>query len=374
MSKRTELKVSRRRLMKGAGAIAGFSALNFLVPRASWGQDALTGELFVSFWSGFSGDVMREEVAEPFERETGVRVHVGSTSNAAELMTRIRIGAMQGGDEVIDVFLNEYPTAYTAAKEGWVEPLRLENIPSFAQVLRPLNKMYSPVPWEPNDEVHGAPAQMVSRGIAYNEERIDRDLDSLDELWNPEIGERIAIFNNTSWMVGNGAFKTGQDPNAIGDLNALWNALSEQRGVVGRYFNNLVEGQEVLRNDSAWIAPLNAGRMLDLRRQGVPLRYYKPREGWMLNADVLQIGKGSRNRFAAEKFIEFFYRPDIVTRVSERNFFPVASANVQPTEQILALPDYDPTGELKGVRFYDPPYWDANTSQWAEKVREIIAG
>src|SRR5437870_5056704 len=81
-NKRDGSGISRRTLMQGASALAGFSALNFLAPRASLGQDSMTRELVASFWSGFSGDVMREEVAKPFERETGVRVHVGSTSNA----------------------------------------------------------------------------------------------------------------------------------------------------------------------------------------------------------------------------------------------------------------------------------------------------
>jgi spermidine/putrescine transport system substrate-binding protein len=117
----------------------------------------------------------------------------------------------------------------------------------------------------------------------------------------------------------------------------------------------------------------NGGRVLDLRSQGLQLEYYKPREGWMLNADVLQIGKGSRNRFTAEKFIDFFYRPEIVTRASEVMNFPIASRNVQATQTVRSLPDYDPSGELAGARFYDPTYWDTNTSRWTERVREIIA-
>jgi spermidine/putrescine transport system substrate-binding protein len=333
----------------------------------------MTSELIISTWSGFFADAVRQSLVEPFQREFNVRVRVGVTGNASELMTRIRAGATGGGGDVVDLFWNEYPTAYTATRQGWVEPLRVENIPNYASVLPIFNKQQRPVPWDPGDGIHAAPAQMVSRGIAYDPAHINRRLETLAELWNGDIGQRIAIFNNTSWMVGNAAFRTGQDPNAIADLDKVWDALRAQRRVVGRYFNNLVEGQEMFRNGTAWIAPLNGGRVLDLRSQGLRLEYYKPREGWMLNADVLQIGKGSPNRFTAEKFIDFFYRSDIVTRASELMNFPIASRNVQGSEIVRNLPDFDPTGELAGARFYDPTYWDANTSQWTEKVREIIA-
>lgn len=364
-------RVTRRRVLALGGAAALFGG--FSIPRASLGQERMTNELVISTWSGFFANAVRETLVEPFQREFNVRVRVGVTGNAAELMTKIRAGATGGGDDVIDLFWNEYPTAFTATRQGWVEPLRIENIPNYSSVLPIFNKQQRPVPWDPGEGIHSAPAQMVSRGIAYSPRHINRRLDSLAELWSSELGQRIAIFNNTSWMIGNAAFRTGQDPNAITDLDKVWDALRAQRRVVGRYFNNLVEGQELFRNDTAWIAPLNGGRVLDLRSQGLQLEYYKPREGWMLNADVLQIGKGSRNRFTAEKFIDFFYRPEIVTRASEVMNFPIASRNVQATQTVRSLPDYDPSGELAGARFYDPTYWDTNTSRWTERVREIIA-
>lgn len=361
--------ISRRHALKlGAGA-AGM----FAVMRASRAQDQMTKELVVSCWSGFFADAVRQAIVEPFQKEFGVRVRLGVSGNASELTTKIRAGAMSGGGDAIDVFWNEYPTAFTAIRQGWVEPLRIENIPNYASVLPIFNKQQRPVPWDPGQDIHSAPSQMVSRGIAYNPKFIARKLDSIAELWSAETGRRISIFNNTSWMIGNAAFHTGQDPNAIADLDKVWAALRDQRKVVGRYFNNLVEGQELFKNETAWIAPLNGGRVRDLRKNGVELEYYKPREGWMLNADVLQVGKGTQNRLTAEKFIDFFYRPEIVTKASELMNFPIASRNVQPTDVIKSLPDYDPSGELKGARFYDPAYWDANTSAWTEKVREIIA-
>jgi len=366
-------RISRRRVLGNAAAVTAFSALNFLVPRASRGQDKMTGELFINCWSGFFQDGVRQSLVEPFEKEFGVKVRVGVTATPAELMTRIRVGATSGGGDVIDVFWIPYPQAFSAIQQGWVEPFRIDNIPNYKSVLSPVNKLERPVPWDPGPDIHSAPAGLVSRGIAYNPKFINRKLESLDEIWSQELGHRIGIINDTSWIVGNCAFHTGQDPNDIKDIEKVWATLRDQRKIVGRYFANLVEGQEMFKNETAWIETLNGGRVLALRKDGLNLEYYKPKEGWMLNADVLQIGKGTQNRLTAEKFIDFFYRPDNATRASELLNFPIASKNVQPTDAVRALPDFDSTYQLAGARLYNPSYWDANASAWAEKVKEIIA-
>src|SRR5262249_39690740 len=149
-----------------------------------------------------------------------------------------------------------YPQAYTAIKQGWVERLRIENIPNYDKVLPLFNKLKNRQPWDPGEGIHSVPAQMVSRGVAFNTKFIKGPRNSLDELWGSEFGERLSIYNNMSWMVGNGAFHTGQDPNNIGDLEKVWDALRAQRKNAGRYFNNLVEAAELFKTEVAWIAPL----------------------------------------------------------------------------------------------------------------------
>ena len=70
----------RRSLVSGT-AIAGFSAVNFLIPRASYGQDAMTKELVISTWGGFFSEAVKQAIAVPFEKEYGVKVHIGVTGN-----------------------------------------------------------------------------------------------------------------------------------------------------------------------------------------------------------------------------------------------------------------------------------------------------
>ena len=218
------------------------------------------------------------------------------------------------------------------------------------------------------------PAEYVPNGIAYNSKRIQRKLDSVKELWNPAHKGKLGIFTQTMWQMVNAAVVVGQDPNNFTDLDEIWDTLRRQRKLVKRYFSGMAEGQEMFRNETIHIASFGGGRALALQREGHPIDFYLPQEGYLADADLLLIGKGSKNRYTAEKFLEFTLRPDIATASTEAIGYPHTSRNAQPTEMIRNLSGYDPTGELKGVILPDPPYWDAHMSAWTEKSRQIMAG
>jgi spermidine/putrescine-binding protein len=364
---------SRREVLRVGGALAGFTAANFLVPRTLLAQDKMTNELVVTTWGGSFADAVRTTVVEPFQKETGVRVTMGVTGNQAEMLTKLRAATM-GGTPDIDLCFNDLSFSYSAIKQGLVEPLRVENIPNLKTVLPIFNKLERPVPWDPGTDVHGAPGQYVARGITYNAKLVKREINSVADLWNPEFTGKLGIFSVTQWMMLNAGFYTGQDMNGFKDLNAIWKALSEQRKIVGRYYSNLAEGQELFVNETISISPFNGGRTVALKRRGLDVRFVLPKEGWHLNADLLLISKGTRNRLTAEKFIDFFYRPEIATAASLAFGFAVGTRNVEPTQEIKdTIPDYDPTGEFKGATLADPVYWDSNVGRWNDKVKEIMS-
>jgi spermidine/putrescine transport system substrate-binding protein len=366
-------RISRRGVLRAGGALAGFTAVNFFVPHELLAQDKMTNELVVTTWGGSFADAVRATVVEPFQKEFGVRVTMGVTGNQAEMLTKLRAATM-GGTPDIDLCFNDLSFSYSAISQGLVEPLRVDNIPNLKTVLPIFNKLEHPVAWDPGPDLHGAPGQYVARGITYNTKQIKREINSVADLWNPEFKGKLGVFSVTQWMMLNAGFYTGQDMNNFKDLDAIWKALREQRQVVGRYYSNLAEGQELFVNDTIWISPFNGGRTVALKRRGLDVRFVLPKEGWHLNADLLLISKGSRNRLTAEKFIDFFYRPEIATAASLAFGFAVGTRNVQPTEAIKdTIPDYDPTGEFKGATLADPVYWDTNVGRWNDKVKEIMS-
>jgi len=371
--RRTRRRVSRRDALRAGGALLGFTAANFLLPGRLFAQDKMTNELIITTWGGSFADAVRATVVEPFQKEFGVRVTMGVTGNQAEMLTKLRAATM-GGTPDIDLCFNDLSFSYSAIKQGLVEPLRVENIPNLKTVLPIFNKLERPVPWDPGPDIHGAPGQYVARGITYNTKLIKREINSVADLWNPEFTGKLGIFTVTQWMMLNAGFYTRQDMNNFKDIDAIWKALGDQRKIVGRYYSNLAEGQELFVNETISISPFNGGRTVALKRRGLDVRFVLPKEGWHLNADLLLISKGTTNRLAAEKFIDFFYRPEVATAASLGFGFAVGTRNVQPTQEIIdTIPDYDRTGEFKGATLADPVYWDTNVGRWNDKVKEIMA-
>lgn len=363
---------SRRTVLRGVAAV-GFSGVNFLVPRASYGQDAMTKELVFFTYGGSFGDAVREALVQPFEKEFGVKVHMAVTGNNAEMYAKLRAATMGGGPGEVDLFWNDLTFAYPAVEQGLVQPLRLENIPNAKSVISIFNKKTAKLPWDPGEGVHGLPAEIVPRNMGWNRKQIPGELTSIKELWNPAYKGKLGMYANTQWMIASACFYSGQDPNKIQDLDKVWRLLSEQKKIVGRYSDNWSEIMELYENQTISISPLVGGRATHLRRRGMDLGYVKPVEGALLNADLQMVPKGARNRFTAEKMIDFSYRPDVATKLSELLGYPLGTTNVQPTELVRSLPDYDPTNKYTGYIFPDPPYWIANLSKWTEKVREIQA-
>ena len=83
-------------LMTSASLAAGFSAANFLIPKASAGQDKMTKELQIMTWGGSFGDGVRQTIVEPFEKEYGVKVTVGVLGANAEMLAKLRAATMGG--------------------------------------------------------------------------------------------------------------------------------------------------------------------------------------------------------------------------------------------------------------------------------------
>ena len=366
-------RTTRRDVLRGGAAVAGFTAVNFLVPRQLRAQDRMTNELVLATWGGSFADAVRSDIVEPFQKETGVKVTMGVTGNQAEMLTKLRAATM-GGTPEIDLFFNDLSFSYSAIKQGLVERLRVENIPNFKTVLPIFNKLERPVSFDPGEGIHGAPGQYVARGITYNTKLIKRDINSVADLWNPEFKGKMGVFAITQWMMLNAGFYKGQSMNNFTDLEVIWQALRDQKPLVGRYYSNLAEGQELFVNGTITISNFNGGRTVALKRRGMDVRFVLPKEGYHLNADLMLIAKGSRNRLTAEKFIDFMYRPEIATKASLGFGFAIGTRNVQPTQEIKdTIPDYDPTGEFKGATLADPVYWDTNVGRWNDKVKEIIS-
>jgi len=115
--------------------------------------------LTVSVYGGAYGNVFEEEVAAPFEAETGISVEVAKAwSNR---VTKLRSAQSGGGEPPFDVIGLSGFNYLSARTEGLLQSVRYENVPN-AEKVWPFFREYR------TDE-YGVPGEAGPLGIVYKE-------------------------------------------------------------------------------------------------------------------------------------------------------------------------------------------------------------
>ena len=129
---------TRRTFLKGMGAAGAVSMLGAGFPAIVLGKQVDKSKLADSIRFGSYGGSWQKNltkaVIEPFEKEYGVKIIQGSYGGEEEVLAKIRVS---GGDSYDLITINE-SGFYPGVLQGLFEPLRLENIPNFERMMKPL--------------------------------------------------------------------------------------------------------------------------------------------------------------------------------------------------------------------------------------------
>jgi spermidine/putrescine transport system substrate-binding protein len=210
---------------------------------------------------------------------------------------------------------------------------------------------------------------------AYNTEKVDGayvEKAGLDVLIDPRFKGKIAGDINWASRIWIAAQQSGQDPNAIKDMDKIIELLRKSKEVVLKYYSSGAEQMSLLANDEAWIADVWAGRVKILQRQGKPLKTIVPPNArtYVGNMYVL---KGSPME-AAHELLNFMLEPDAAIAVSKALAYPTV---LDPTrfklpEEITSLAGFDPTGTLGDVKLEDAAYWTKNALDWQKQFQRVV--
>ncbi len=170
------------------------------------------------------------------------------------------------------------------------------------------------------------------------------------------------------------ALHTGQSPNDMTDLEAIWAALREQRDLIKKYWSSGAELMSLLANEEIYATVAWSGRVAALQQEGHPIGYLAP-DGTYSWMEYLFVLKGT-DLEVAQQLLNFMLEPPAAIAVSEGQNYPSSldPTKVELTEKIRQMPAFDPTGTLNGYLFANPAYWNTNQVEWTEKWDRIKAG
>ncbi len=365
--------ISRRDFIKYltmTGAAAGLAGGPFGLVQNAFASKSIT----FHGWGGTVSEAFKKHAFDPYTKATGTEVISAAFTGMDAFLTQVKASIPPGGEFNLAHLSAVYDYArYTEL--GFGVALDEGKIPNMKNVM---TKMTDTLKAISGGTLSAVPYDIGQTGIAYNTEKISKErAEKLGAalLWEKDLKGKLgswgADFRTNMWYA---ALYTGQSPNNITDLNAVWDALKEQRGLMKKYWESGAELMSLLASGDIDATVAYSGRVATLQKQGHPIAYLAPPStySWM---EYIYVLKGT-DLAVAQELLNFMLEPECAIAVADAQGYPSSldPKKVPMPESIQKLPAYDPTGKLDGFLFADPAYWNSHQIEWAEKWDRIKAG
>lgn len=328
---------------------------------ASVAQQPEEKVLNVYNWS----DYIEPGVLEEFRKQTGIKINYDVFDANEVLETKLLAGHTN-----YDVVVPSAPFLARQIKAGVFQKLDKSKLPNLKnldpQVLKQL-EVYDPG----ND--YSVPYMWVTSGPGYNVAKIherlpDAPVDSLRMLYDPAVVSKFAdcgvsILDAPSEVVGTVLIYLGRPGNSESteDLQAAEKVLMSIRPYLryvnsSRYIEDLANGETCLA--LGWSGDVKQAR--DRAREagkGIEIRYSIPRNGTILNFDMLAIPADAPHPQNAHLFIDFLLDPRVAARNS--NLVKYANSNLASDqfldEAVKSDPNIYPPSDVRAKLVPEPP-------------------
>lgn len=337
-----------------------------------WTPAALAAVTEVRFdgWGGVVQEAIDKFAFQPYTAKTGIKVTQGTFGDESEIVTKVKT-ANPGDFQVIHSSGVEYYKRYVDG--GFTTKINEANIPNMANVMTAMIEPFRKIA----PDLSCVPYDYGTTGIAYNTKVIS-EAEAKEKgaqlLVDPKYAGKIGGYGDMVTRVWYAALQTGQNPNDVKDIEAVWAKIREQRDIAKKYWSSGAELMDLLAKEEIVVTDAWSGRVAALQAQGAPVAYLDPPGSYAWMEDMLVL-KGSPMA-ECEQLINFMLDPATAIAVAEGQNYPPSldPKKVQLTDKIKAMPAFDPTGEMKSLTFADPNYWAQNLDAWTKQWDRISKG
>ncbi len=359
-----------RRTFLGLIGAAG-AAYGLQTPFARHARAQSVSQVRFDGWGGVVSEAFRQHAFDPYTAATGINVVDGTFAGGDEYLAQVR--SSQEGEYNIAHLSGVFDYA-RYVNLGLTVELNTANIPNMDLVMDALTAAYRRVT---PDYLSAVPYNYGTTGLAYNRKYIsDEEMKEkgasilIDEAYKGKIGG----WSDWRTRIWYGALQTGQDPNAIADMDAVWDAIRSHRDLALKYWGSGAELMSLLAEEEIYVTEGWSGRIAAMQAEGHDIGYYDPPNGFGWQ-ECLFVIKGSPVE-ACEELLNFMLAPETSIAVAEGQMYPPAldGTKVDLGAKIPTLPAYDPTGTLDALTFADPAYWNGNEAEWSETFSRVQRG
>ena len=346
-------------------------------PAANSSADAATANekiLNVYNWS----DYIQPSVIKDFEKETGIHVNYDVFDSNEILETKLLTGHTNY-DVVVPsaAFMERQLQADIYRK---LDKSLLPNLKNVDPGIQSALAIYDP------GNQYAVDYMWITSGVGYNAAAIrqrmpDAPVDSWRMIFDPAVVSRFAdcgvsVLDAASEVVATALLYIGRNPNSNSpeDLKAAEQVLKAIRPYIryvdsSRYIDNLANGDVCLA--MGWSGDIKqAHDRAAEANKGVDLVYSIPREGAIVNLDVLVIPADAPHVRNAHLFIDYLLRPAVAAQNSNLiKYANAVSPDLQPLDPLVrndqgVFPPQQVRARLTPERPRPPEYQRILTRAW----------
>jgi spermidine/putrescine transport system substrate-binding protein len=317
--------LNRRNLLLGAGA--GVSALALAACSTGGGQAKPTAAADNSAndkslnWANWAAYIDEDDAGNyptlvRFTEETGIEVNYevavdDNNTYYGKVKDQLALGQDIGADTVC---LTDWMVSRWI-RLGYTQALDHANIPNFANLTPSLND----VDFDPGREM-SLPWQGGFAGICWNKEAVPGGLESVSDLWNPELKGRVGVLSEMRDTMGLLMLENGVDISGSWGDDEYTEAIEVLRKQVDDGQVRNIKGNsylEDLKSEDTLAAICWSGDITVINAEaGDKWEFALPTAGGTLWNDNFLIPIGSTRKANAEALINYYYEPEVAAEVA----------------------------------------------------------
>lgn len=323
---------------------------------------AQTSQITVAWFGGANAEAFQKCYADPFTAQTGIKVlpEIG-TSNVT--FSKLQ---QQRDNPTIDVAIIDGGISELAYAAGVIDILDEQRIPNLANVK-------DKAIYRAEDGVFAVGTGFFSVGIAYNTAEIADAPTSWKDLWKPEYAGAVTIPSpaNTAGVPFL-FFLTNVWGGDTENLDAVF--ANVKKLDVGLYFESSGAATNAFQNGEAVIGALYSNAAWEMADRGLPIGFIVPKEGAWSGDGRIHLVKGSRNKEAAELFINSTLTVEASSCIATRLYRePSVKGASVPAEISHKLP-WGPAGSAASLITYDWNVINAQRAAISDRWNREIVG
>ncbi|MCT4618427.1 MAG: ABC transporter substrate-binding protein [Marinisporobacter sp.] len=318
-----------------------------------------TNQLVISTW-GYNEDKLWENVFKPFEEAHNVKI-VLETGNNSERLTKLRTNPSNN----VDIIYLAEAFAQEGAKEGLFEKIDYSKIPNAKKINEKAQYLV--------EQGYG-PAYTLNRAaIAYDPTKVDFEIKSWKDLWNPALKGKVSIpeisttFGPAAMYLasnkGGVDITTDNGETAFKELEALKPNLVKTYTKSSDLANMFANGEIAV----AVAADFAFGRIKDGSKDAV---FVDPEEGAYLNFNTINIVKNSKNKDLALQFIDYALSQEVQTKTAKALGESPVNVDVALSEEEAKNLTYGDKVEKGNIVEYT--FVNSIKNQWVDTWNRIL--